>query len=83
MTYADPLTQHLYNTIILLTDDINADIELLEAHGQMIFHIHIDHKSAGRIIGKYGETIKSLRSVFYSLTMKAHQKRSHIIVETY
>jgi len=52
--------------------------------GQTVeFTVRIPKAEAGRVIGKYGDVIKSLRAIMYGVTMHQHRLRSNIIVDPY
>ena len=72
------LLDHLVD---FLTGSQNAVCEMDVGDEVVVFTITIPESEAGRIIGRYGDTIKSLRSVMYSITMKQHRIRSNVLVE--
>lgn len=72
------LLDHLVD---FLTGSKKAICEMDVGEENVVFTITIPKDEAGRIIGRYGDTIKSLRSVMYSITMKQHRMRSNVLVE--
>ena len=45
--------------------------------------VAVEKEVAGRLIGKHGDVIKSIRTIIYSITMFQHQMKSIILIEPY
>ena len=71
----------LMEVVDFLTSSEDAQCSMDLRDDIVIFTVKIPQEEAGRVIGKYGDTIKSIRSVFYNVTMSQHRLRSNVIVE--
>ncbi len=49
-------------------------IEEIESDEKLILKLHVAKEDMGRIIGKEGRIIRSIREIIYAYAMKNHQK---------
>lgn len=78
------ISQVLLSAIIKgISSSQDAVVEVEELRGELEFTVKIPKAEAGRVIGKYGDVIKSIRSVMYGVTMHQHRKKSNVVVEPY
>lgn len=86
MEYADlDRTKDILEVIVKsLSSSVDAEIDVNQSQPNSLeFTIRIPKEEAGRVIGRYGDVIKSLRSVMYGITMHQHKMRSNVVVEPY
>ena len=70
-------------TIMLLTSSKDFKIKVLPNGDpdQIIYQVILQKELAGRVIGRHGETIKSLRALVFAMSMHQEKKRSEVIVQ--
>ena len=73
----------LASVIRAISSSADADIEVAHHKGELEFTVRIPRSEAGRVIGRYGDVIKSIRSIMYGITMHQYRKRSNVVVEPY
>ena len=75
-------TTILEGIVMALTSSTQATITVSHtATNSLEFLIFLPKSEAGRVIGKYGDVIKSIRSIMYGITMHQYRLRSNVIVE--
>lgn len=74
----------LESMIVGLTSCTQSEITVeLSSDNHVEFMVRVPKSHAGRVIGKYGDVIKSIRSIMYGVTMHQLRMRSHVVVEPY
>jgi len=70
-------------TIQLLTSckEFTLEEEKTGLEDEVAFLLRIPQKYAGRVIGRHGETIKSIRSICFAMMMHHHKRKATIKVE--
>lgn len=62
----------------LVDDPDEVDISLTEEDGRVLIEIHVNESDAGKVIGRQGRVIKSIRTL---VRAAASRKGAHVEVE--
>lgn len=62
----------------LVDDPDEVDISLTEEDGRVLIEIHVNESDAGKVIGRQGRVIKSIRTL---VRAPASRKGAHVEVE--
>jgi len=77
------IVEYIKLTVKLLTgiDDFSVTASD-SSDGGVLYLISVPQEDAGRVIGKYGDTIKALRSLVFAMTVLHFKRRSAIVVSS-
>ena len=68
-------------SVKLLTSCRDFTVSSESIDDEIVFTVKISKEYAGRIIGRHGDTIKSLRSIVFSIMQHHYQRRSTIRID--
>jgi len=58
----------------LVDDEESVRVHRLEGEGVMTLNVHVAPSDTGKLIGKQGRTVRSLRTILSAAGMKYHQR---------
>ena len=72
------LIQTMIEPLIEFPEDF--EIKVVEGEEFTEYHLHLNPEDIGRVIGRRGRVIRSIRTIVYSIRQRG-QKRSKIVVQ--
>lgn len=72
------LIQTMIEPLIEFPEDF--EIKVVEGEEFAEYHLHLNPEDIGRVIGRRGRVIRSIRTIVYSIRQRG-QKRSKIVVQ--
>ncbi len=68
------LLEGIARSIVDNPDAVTVDVDDVNEDGMIVYHLHVDEKDAGRVIGKQGRIAKAIRVVMRSAANRRNEK---------